>query len=259
MIHNLFSFHGVDHKVGTTMTAQSIAEAISSNHPNLKLLLIAMNGRESTEYMKEAPTSIDSMKFHLDNKIFSGEEFLKTCTHKGNFYMMSGVTNEMEQRYYHPEMARYLLDEASPEFDLVIADTGNELDNGLAIGALSVSESVMLVISQQESSVRRYENYKCLLEELGIGVSAYVINKFSEQDPYSLAYLSSRMDAGREKLWKISTADYSRQAEIEYRTLLEYKSEIYYQDITAIANCILNKCGFQEIQRKRKSRWKSFI
>ncbi|MEL7655374.1 MAG: hypothetical protein AAGU75_05640, partial [Bacillota bacterium] len=77
MIHNLFSFHGVDHKVGTTMTAQSIAQVIASNNPDLKILLIAMNGRESTEYFKETPIGIDAVKFHIDNKIIRGNEFLK--------------------------------------------------------------------------------------------------------------------------------------------------------------------------------------
>ena len=259
MIHNLFAFHGADHKVGTTMTAQSVAELISADNPDLKLLFISMHGRQGSDYMKDAPVSIDSMKFHLDNKIFSGEEFLKTCTHKGNFYMMSGITNELEQRYYHPEMARYLLEEAAPEFDLVIADTGSEIDNGLSVGALSVSESVLFLLSQQESSVRRYEKNRKLLEELGIAISVYVVSKYSEDDPFTLAYLSTRLNIDRERLRKISSAANDRLAEIEQKTLLEYKNEMYCSDITCIANSILNKSGFREIQKKRKNKWMSFI
>lgn len=259
MIHNLFSFHGADHKVGTTMTAQSAAELISANHPNLKILLIAMNGRESAEYFREAPAGVDSVKFHIDNRMVSGEDFLKTCTHKGNFYIMSGISNEAEARYYYPDTAKYLLEEAAPEFDLVIADCGNDLDNGLATGALSVSGEVLLILAQQESSIRRYERNRKLFDSLGIGISAFIVNKYCEQDPYGLSYIAGRLETAREKFLKIDLAGYSRQAEMDHRTLLEYKNEAWLRDMTAVANYILNKTGFPEIQRQRKSRWKSFI
>lgn len=259
MIHNLFTFHGTDHKVGTTMTSQVIAETISANHTNLKILLIAMNGRTSTEYIREEPVSIESMKFHIDNRMISGEEFLKTCTHKGNFYILAGVANETEARYYHPDMAKYLLEEVAPEFDLVIADSGNELDNGLAAGTMTVSEEIFLVMTQQESAIRRYEKNRKLLDELGIEISAYVVNKYYDQDPFGLPYIADRLEVGKEKLYKIISAGYSRQAEIDYRTLLGYKNEAYQADIIALANSILSKAGIAEIQRQRKSRWKSFI
>ena len=121
MIHNLICFLGVDHKVGTTMISQSTAELISFHYPNLKILFIATNERESTEYIREAPISIDAMKFHIDNKMIVGADFLKTCTHKGDFYMMSGISNELEARYYYPDTVRYFLEEIAPEFDIILA------------------------------------------------------------------------------------------------------------------------------------------
>lgn len=259
MIHNLYSFHGADHKVGTTMTAQSVAESISTAYPNLKILLIAMNGRESAEYFREAPMGIDSIKFHIDNKMITGEDFLKACTHKGNFYIMTGISNEAEVRYYHPDMAKYLLEEAASEFDLVIADCGNELDNGLAVGALSVSVEVLFVTAQQETAIRRYERNRKLFSDLGIGVSVFIINKYCGQDPYGLSYIAKRLETEKEKFLKIDLSGFSRQAEMDCRTLLDYNCEAYRNDITTVVNYILNKAGFSEIQRQRKSRWRSFI
>lgn len=259
MIHNLFAFHGADHKVGTTMVAQSVAESISSYHPNLKILFIAMNGRESSEYIRETLGSIDDMKFHMDNKMINGSDFIKACTHKGNFYMLGGVSNELETRSYYPDMAKYLLEEITPEFDLVIADSGNELDNGLAIGTLAVSEEVFLVVTQQEAIIRRYEKNKDMLEDIGVEISAFIINKYYEQDPYALSYLVNRIGSEKEKLWRLGSADHSRQAEIDCKTLLEYKNENYLLDIIAIANNILNKNGIAEIKKQRKSRWRNFI
>jgi cellulose biosynthesis protein BcsQ len=241
------------------MVAQSVAETVSADNPGLKVLLIAMNGRESAEYFREAPAGIDTLKFHIDNRMISGEDFLKTCTHKGNFYIMAGISNEAEARHYHPDMAQYLLGEIAPEFDLVIADSGNELDNGLAAGALTVSGEVFLVTTQQETAVRRYERNRKLLGDLGVDISLFIINKYCGQDPYSLSYLAGRLETGRERLLKIDSADCARQAEADCRTLLEYKNDAYRSDITAAANYILNKAGLPEIKRQRKNRWRSFI
>jgi cellulose biosynthesis protein BcsQ len=259
LIHNLFSFHGADHKVGTTMITQSVAEIITADNPGLKVLLIAMNGSESAEYFREAPSCIDALKFHIDNRTITGEDFLKACTHKGNFYIMAGISNELEAHYYHPDMAKYLLEEVAPEFDLVIADSGNELDNGLAVGTLTESGEVLFITTQQESAVRRYERNRRLLDDLGVDISLFLVNKYSEQDPYGLPYLASRMSIERDRFMKIDSASYSRQAEIDYRTLLEYKNEAYRADIAAVANYILNKAGFPEIRRQRKNKWRSFI
>lgn len=259
MIHNLTCFFGIDHKVGTTMVSQSIAELISSNHPNLKIMSISLNGRESTEYVRETPLSIDGMKFHIDNRMIIGADFLKTCTHKGNFYMMAGISNELEERHYYPEMIKYFLEEIVPEFDIVIADCGSELDSGLAIGALAESEDIFLVATQQESVIRRYEKNKVLFDELDLKITAYIINKYYEQDPYGLTYLAKRLGIEKDKIWKMDSSEYSRQAEVDYKTLLEYKNAAYKQDVSMVANYILSKNGFSLINNQRKSRWKSFI
>lgn len=241
------------------MTAQSVAETIIANQPNLKILLIAMNGRDSSEYTRESPVSIEGLKIHIDNKMINGEDFLKSCTHKGNFYFMAGIINEMEERYYHPEMAKYLLEEIAPEFDLIIADCGNVLDNGLAVGTLSLAGEIYLLATQQETVIRRYERSRKVLEDLGIGISAFIINKYDEQHPYGLQYIANRLELDKEKLLKINTAYYYRQAEIDSKTLLHYKNDAYSTDIITMANMILNKVGLNVIQRQRKSRWKSFI
>jgi hypothetical protein len=259
MIHNLFAFFGADHKVGTTMITQSVAEIISTAYPNLKILLIAMNGRESCEYTREAPAGIDGMKIHIDNKMVNGEDFLKVCTHKGNFYHMAGISNEPEARYYYPDTAKNLFEEVAPEFDLVVADCGNELDNGLAVGTLSIAEESFFIAAQQETAIRRYEKNRKLIEDLDIGISAFIINKFYEQDPYGLPYFANRFEQDKGKFLKIESAEYSRQAEIDHKTLLNYKNEGFRMDIIIVANVILKKSGLNEIQKRRKSRWKSFI
>jgi len=241
------------------MISQSTAELIASHFSNLKILFISTNGRESAEYVRETPMSIDAMKYHIDNKMIVGSDFLKECTHKGDFYMMSGISNELEERYYFPDTVSYFFEEIAPEFDIIIADCGSELDSGLAIGTLSVSEHIFLIATQQESSMKRFEKNKPFMDELGFKIEACIINKYYEQDPYGLSYLSNRLKIEKKNIWKVTSSEYYRQAEIDHKTLLGYKNDLYIQDISLIANYILHNKGFSLINRQRKSRWKNFI
>jgi hypothetical protein len=241
------------------MIAQSVAETIAGKSQNRRILYLSLNGRESTEYVREAPASIDTIKNHISNKMINGRDFLRTCKCMNNLYMLAGISNELEERHYYPEMSIYLLEEVSPEFDIVIADCGNNIDNGLAVGALTVSKEILYVITQQESVLKRCEKLNETYRSLGLEIAAYLANKYDEQDPYSLTYLADRLHVEKEHLWKIESAGYARQAEMEYKTLLEYKNEKFIKDILEISNHILNKSGYEIIEKPRKSKWKSFI
>lgn len=255
---NLFVIHGVDHKVGTTMIGQSMAEYLANECKELKVLFITLNGRESAEYVNEAPESIEGIKNHIDSKMIDNIDFERLCRKKENFYMMSGIKNEEEQRNYYPHMATYLLETVTSSFDIVIADSGNELDNGLAIGALSSSVNRFLLMTQQESVLSRWEKNKGVYEKLGIYFDNYIINKYYEQDPYGIPYISKRLGIPEEQFTKVESAGYGRQAEMEYKTLMEYKGQKYIQNIGLICQVVLDRLGIP-VKKTRKTKWKSFI
>ncbi len=259
MIHNIFVFHGSDHKVGTTMTAQSLAELIAENNTEIRVLLAFMNGRVSREYFTEDAISIDSMKHHIDNKTMNGKEFIKDCKHKGNLYIICGIVDEIESRYYHPEMAEYFLEEVSSEFDIIIVDSGSEIDNGLAVGAMKCASEIYLLSTQQESSLRRIEKKREILHSLNLNYNALVINKHDDNNLYGVSYICERINHKKDKVLTLSYNNSGLIAETEERTLLNYKNDSYERDIAIIANDILNKIGHKEISIKRKSKWKSFI
>lgn len=258
-MNKLFVFHGVDHKVGTTMLAQSVAEYLSNEYQNLKVLFMTLNGRESAEYVRETPETIEAIKMHIDNKMLSSDDFEKACKKTESFYMLAGIRNELEGRFYYPETVKNLLHTVASEFHIIIIDSGNEIDHGLAIGSLSSTENRFLVISQQESVLRRWERLKSTYGKLGIQFMDYVLNKYHDQDPYGLDYISNRIEISKEQLMKVENASYARQAEMDYRTLLEYRNEKYNQDIERIANKILAKVSLPINKKQRKSKWKSFI
>lgn len=241
------------------MVSQSVAEMIAAQTNGVKVLYLSLNGRESTEYVKETPVFIDSIKNHIENKMLNGHDFLRICMYMKNLYMLAGICNELEERHYHPEMAIYLLEEVAPEFDLIIADCGNDPDNGLAVGGLSISCETIFVMTQQESALKRYEKLRETYDAMGVHFDAYLVNKFFGHDPYSLQYIAERLQLDKGQLWKIEAAGYSMQAEMDYKTLLDYKSEKYSEDVTSVANHILSKSGFEMITKARKRKWKSFI
>ena len=259
-MNNVVVLHGIDHKVGTTMIAQSVAEIISVRKQNLKVLLLFLNGRRSTDYVREEFDSITRFRMQLENRIISGKEIVKACRCQNNLYMLAGIESPEEERYYQPDMSAYLLSTVKNEFDLVLVDSGNTLDNGLALGALTCSDLRFLILTQQETMLRRYEVLQPLYQKLKISFAGFIINKFSSQDPYDLGYLSMRMDTVKSRIKRVEQTGSSRLAEMEYRTLLSFQDQRYTQDVLSLANLILELTEKEQIIPGRRGiKWKNLF
>lgn len=257
---NLFAFHGIDHKVGVTMVAQSIAELIASKNSNIKVLFISLNGRGNCEYIKEKVKTIDEFKLQMDSQILISKDFVRDCRYKTNLYVLAGLENEHEKRYYFPDSIQYLLESVSTSFDVIIADTGSELDNGLALGGLSTSAKNYLILTQLESNYYRYDKRKNWFLKAKIDFDKVIINKFSEEDPHTFKYISERLPLDKNKILKIGLMEYARQAELEHKTFTGFKADKYLEEITMIANSILDSIGLSQIKVQRKNKlWKNFI
>lgn len=257
--NNLFAFHGIDHKAGVTMIAQSIAEIIAQHNKDLKILFISLSGRKNSEYFKGELKSIDDFKLQLDSKLIVEKDFMRDCRYKDNLYVLSGIANEQEERYYFPEHVKYLIHSIENGFDIIIADTSSDLDNGLAFGTLCMADKKFLIISQQESYISRYEQKKHLFQHADIHFEKILINHYQEDDPYNIAYITQRIEVDKQQLCKIRTSPYYRQAEMEHRTLIEFKTEKYSEDIVFLSNQVLESLGIQTMKSQRRAKWKNFI
>jgi cellulose biosynthesis protein BcsQ len=256
----IFVIHGVDHKVGTTMLAQSIAQAVSNSFPSKRILLLFLNGRKSTEYIKEETGSIENIKIRLDNMMIDGSEVESFSLRRGNLFILAGIGKMEDERYYLPENAEYLLTEIRNNFDLIIVDSGNNLDNGLAIGSLRHSENRILVITQQESALKRYEELIPTYSMLGFEFKRFLINKFFTDDPYDQEYITKRLKIDKSKAQFIKQNNNYRLAEASNKSLLEFKDDIYSKDILDISNWMLQVAGLDKINKlKRNKKWISFI
>ena len=255
----MVAFHGVDSKVGTTMLIQCIAELIAERDKELKVFLLHLNGRPGTEYANCVGETIEGIKLQLDHKILSKNELLSSCKRTENLFQLGGVTRIGQGRHYLPAAAAYLLKDLEDDFDLILVDTGNDLDNGLAIGALEQIQTRYCILTQQESMLKRYEACRGLYDQLGFHFRSIVVNKFYERDPYSLEYIANRLGFQRESLLKVEATEFARQAEMEYRPMIYYPNAGFMRDIATLANSIRTECQMDPIAVKGKHRWKSFI
>lgn len=259
-MNRIFSFHGSDHKNGCTMLAQSVAELLAERLKTSSVLLIFLNGRRSTEFISEDTKTIDHFKNRLDSRMPIDEALLRGCRIKENLCVIGGLRNEMEHRRYHPETAHRLLEELKQRFDIIIADTGSEIDNGLALGCLLAGGKNCMVLTQNEASIARYEGHRSLYNKLAIQFDYFTINKYSAREPYSLKYISSRIGHTKNELIKVSMSGYGNQAEAEKRTLLDFEGDEYSADIMDLAATVAKDIGAGEIKTQRNSRlWRSFI
>lgn len=259
-MNNVFVIHGVDHKVGTTMLSQSIAETISSSYSSKKILLLFLNGRKSTDYIKEEAGSIENIKLRIDNMMIDGTEIESFCLKKRNLFIMAGISKIEDERFYFPENAEYLLSKIEKDFDIIIIDSGNNLDNGLAIGALKYTENRILVITQLETALKRFDEMLPIYTKLNLSFKRYLINKYYENDPYDQDYISKRIQVEDKLIFYINQNNNYRQAEASCRSLLEFKDENYTKDIFKISNWILECMGLERIQNiKRNKKWINFI
>jgi hypothetical protein len=254
-----FIFHGIDSKVGTTMIALSVAEAVAEKLPERKILFLALNGRESTEYVKERTEGIAALKSRLESRLLGEDELAAHCPRVKNLSVLGGVVNEEEERYYMPESAVCLMDVAGRVFDTVIVDAGNRLDNGLAFGALSYDTNRFLVLTQQETALSRWEKRKPMYERLGIMPKAYILNNYIEKDIYPADYVARRFAEERRQFHCVRFVRDGRRAEIERKTLRTSASETFPDDIANLADAVTGAESGDTAARKRRIRWKSFI
>ena len=255
----IVAFQGADAKVGTTMIAQSVAEAIAGGGKTVRVFFAACNGRSGTEYFDSVGEWIENLRMSLENRVLSPVELMENCRRSENLYVLGGVGGILQDRRYRPEMISYLLELLEERIDLFIADCGSEMDHALAVGAMERADDRYCVLTQQESSLRRYEKLSKLYERMELPVSAFVLNKYEEEDPCSALYVEKRISAAPRVLYSVSAVPQAGRAEAEHRTLLSYGKGGYAEEIRLLANQILKDAGLPLLEKQRKGLWRNSI
>lgn len=253
---NIHVFHGVDSKSGTTMISQSVAEFLAKNKKDHKVIFLSLHGRPGTEYVDRVGESMEGLKLHLGNEMLNVERLMERSRRRDDLYQVGGVYSLDQVRAFTPDMCVYLLESIAPVFDLVIVDSGNDLDNPLALGAFEASKNIYCVLSQQEAMLNRHELLQPYYEKLGLDFKAYILNKFITSDPRTVSYVEKRL--GLEKpLVRVDWSDYNRLAETEQKTLLNCGDSKFSKGIHTLANLVLSNSSIAPLGERRRS-WMPF-
>ncbi len=254
----VIAFHGADNKVGTTMITQSIAESIAKKLEDRKVLFISLTGDKNCEFNKNSKTFIKNFKANIEGELLTGDNLERSTYRQDNLYIIGGIGNEKNVRDYFPKHGEYILNKAREVFDLILVDTGSELDQGLALGGLIYSDLRYLVMTQQETAIASYEQKIDDLKFMDILFEKVILNKYLIEDYYNLKYIKNRLNLEKECLI-VGYSDLYRQAEREKMTFFSMKSSKVKKDIEKISNDILMKFNVNIKLEERKKKWISFI
>lgn len=244
---NIVTFFGADSRVGTTMTAQGVAETIAK-YSELRVCLVFLNGSLGTEYMKvKEIAGLDSIKVKLFNGILTAQQLKDTCIARDNLYILPGNNNVLDTRHYTPEHVEFLLDLAAEEFNVVIVDAGCYWDlYGMTVGALNTTRLKYLVTSQQKTAKNRFFRTSAqVLEPLKIIPKEFmvIVNKFIDTtafiSPDALANDYGMMLAGYLPYMDVM----GFQAEEEEKSLAAFNDKDYSQRMLALCKQICTLMG----------------
>lgn len=241
----LLVFHGADYKVGTTMISQSVSELVAKKYPHCKVLRLAMNSRKSCDFVQEPIPSLEGFRKSLDSSAVLGEAIFRRYHIKDNLYAIAGLEKEINHRKYFPEDAYRIIKSLGNEFDFIVVDGGCDIDNGLVLGSLTMGAINILILSQNESVLYRWEQQETIYKDFSISFDFVIVNKYQHSHPYSLGYIKERLGFKDQSYYKIKLSAHGYRAEWEKKTLIHYGINSFKTQISEIIKGLKLECPSQ--------------
>ncbi len=239
----VFTFHGADHKCGCSMISQCVAEKIAKKRPDLNVLLVHAEESGCLGYSPKVGESMERIRPYLAERLLDVCDIVKKSEYKDNLYIISGTDKPGSSESFHPDMAEFFLKTISQSFDIVICDSGANMEHGLSLGALFSSDLIYIVLVQSESALKRYEWLMPLYGKLALNLGGYVLNKFTKYSAYTRDYVKRRLKTQRERVFTVRESSFGDLAEIDEKSLLAYRDSAFAKDIDALADDILIEAG----------------
>ena len=182
--NNVITFFGADSKVGTTITAQGVAECLADNTV-VKVGFLNLSGQPSYNYVPDTDSfGLDIIITKIFNFVLSADELRSAMVPKGNLYILPSVKTLTDLRFYKPKHVEYLINLATGIFDIVIVDAGYYPNSGLYIGAINSTKTRYMISTQQDAcqaafALTRDQLFKVL--EIDSGSIMLVVNRYSDE------------------------------------------------------------------------------
>ncbi|QSX05468.1 hypothetical protein JYG23_12395 [Sedimentibacter sp. zth1] len=241
--NNVYTFFGADSKVGTTGIIQKVAIDIAKRHPNIKTIVLYLDGQEGFDWIEDTQTenSISDLKVALKNNLIT-EQNLEDCVYKYklNLHMLKGEKTITDNMCYSQDEVNNIISLCKNVYDIVLIDAGSTKNIQLIMSyaALINSDNKILVTDQVSRSYDTYKKGKeQILEPLGISNFKFLIlNKYINDSILSkpcelmekyelvilstLPYIDFHMQAATEK--NITLFETEKQYEKGIKNIVEY-------------------------------------
>ena len=225
-------FWGTDHKVGTTMLAQSFAELISKGNDSVLLLTLSTNLGD--DFYTDQTNNMEDLRKKLSCGLITKENIRQYAVKGNKYHKLNGLSNEKAAYEFTKDMIDELINTAESAFDNVIIDSGTGLSNPLPISALTYGRDNITIFSQQESSIRRYEYIAEQMSRIGSIIKTAVINRFIKGDKLSIGYFAQRTNLPQNIFKTVTESEFGIQAEADRQTLLYYGDSKFEKEIIAL-------------------------
>ena len=194
-INNVVVLFGADSKVGTTLTAMSLAENLAERSEGT-IAFLNMSGHISYSYIEnDKGKGLDSIRTKIHNKILQQEELSQAMLQNGelkNLYKLPPCKTLIDFKYYTTNHIEYIINMASNIFNIVIVDAGWYPQNALYFGALNSTPNRYMVTTQQQSSLANHLIIRHqALDEYGITARKQE-SEIKEKAPESILLIANR-------------------------------------------------------------------
>lgn len=228
-------FYGGDTQVGTTMTALALAEFLAKS--GYRVLFLSFSGIPGNSYLPfSAPSSVDDLRGALFDESLSENELHQALVCCRGVDILPGVRNWQSSRSFPEGSAKQILHAAENGWDYVIADGGCGVAAGLGIQAMQCFSQAVLVVTQQEKTLTRYQHQKEILTGKMPEQPLMLVNKFNSSGTfYTMKQMKELLQCG-DRIAAIPYIPYGWQAESEHATLLHFRR--FGKGIRGLADCL---------------------
>ena len=244
---HVISVIGGDSQVGTTMTVQSMGEALAKEGESV--LVIMASGKPGDPYFQNPrDLSIDGLRASLSSGVISPQELAQSLVENKGIRILPGVRSIFVGEYY-PYHAIQTIIQAAGEFHYILLDCGSDCDRGLAISAMIQPGMRFFLLTQQEKTLARMRYLsRSVFQELAID-GKLILNKYQISPAlpgvHEIEQMFSMKCAGT-----IPYIEYGWQAEMRKETL--YSIRRYRRSIQDVLRRELG-------ESKQRKPWKNGI
>ncbi|KAB2329454.1 MULTISPECIES: AAA family ATPase [Bacillaceae] len=160
--HNVIAFHGTHRQVGVTQLALSVGHTLGTfNHKTLVIGLNPYNPGEVPTMVGKSAYSFEQIYDLIQsNVIYDGQSLFPYLTHFDSFSYLVGNRDFYKAGRFESEPVEKLIRFAKDYFQVVILDIGSFYDSFLPLTGLKMSNTHILVSSQDFISVQEYKMWK---------------------------------------------------------------------------------------------------